>query len=59
MTIDSYITYLRDVKRMAPNTVESYARDLAALAGFAEARGDAVDALDRHDLEVRPAKKAE
>lgn len=52
MTIDSYVTYLRDVKRMAANTIESYARDLAALAGFAEARGTAVDALDRHDLEA-------
>jgi site-specific recombinase XerC len=30
--IDAYITYLRDVRRMSPNTVESYARDLGALA---------------------------
>jgi integrase/recombinase XerD len=52
MTIDSYVTYLRDVKRVSPNTVESYARDLAALAGFAESRGRAVDALERHDLEA-------
>jgi integrase/recombinase XerD len=52
MTIDSYVTYLRDVKRMSPNTVESYARDLSALAGFAESRGTTVDALDRKDLEA-------
>jgi integrase/recombinase XerD len=52
MTIDTYVAYLRDVKRMSPNTVESYARDLAALAGFAESRGKAVDALDRSDLEA-------
>jgi integrase/recombinase XerD len=52
MTIDSYLTYLRDVKRMSANTVESYARDLAALAGFAESRGAAVHALDRKDLEA-------
>jgi integrase/recombinase XerD len=52
MTVDGYVSYLRDVKRMSPNTVESYARDLAALAGFAETRGKAVDALDRQDLEA-------
>jgi integrase/recombinase XerD len=52
MTIDSYLTYLRDVRRMSPNTLESYARDLAGLAGFAESRGAAVDALERKDLEA-------
>jgi site-specific recombinase XerC len=36
--IDAYLVYLRDVRRMSPNTVESYARDLAALASFAAAR---------------------
>jgi integrase/recombinase XerD len=50
--IDSYISYLRDVRRMSPNTVESYARDLAALAGFAEARRTSVDTLGRRDLEA-------
>lgn len=52
MTIDGYLTYLRDVRRMSANTVESYARDLAALATFAEERGIAVDALERRDLEA-------
>jgi integrase/recombinase XerD len=51
MTIDGYLTYLRDVRRMAANTVESYARDLAALAEFADKRGVSVDALDRRDLD--------
>jgi integrase/recombinase XerD len=51
VTIDSYLAYLRDVRRMAANTVESYARDLAALAGFAEKQGRDVTALDRADLE--------
>ena len=51
-TPDTYITYLRDVRRVSPNTVESYARDLAALEGFAEKRGLLVDALDRRDLEA-------
>ena len=50
--LDAYITYLRDVRRMSPNTVESYARDLAALAGFAEKRGAAVESLDRKALEA-------
>ena len=50
--IDTYVTYLRDVRRLSPNTVESYARDLAALAGFAEARGRPIDALERQDLEA-------
>ena len=52
MSTDSYLTYLRDVRRVAPNTVESYARDLAALAAFAESRGRDVRALDRRDLEA-------
>jgi integrase/recombinase XerD len=52
MTIDGYLTYLRDVRRMSSNTVESYARDLAALAAFADARGVAADALDRRGLEA-------
>jgi integrase/recombinase XerD len=50
-SIDTYITYLRDVRRLSPNTVESYARDLAGLAAFAEKRGHGVDALERRELE--------
>ena len=50
--IDQYLTYLRDVRRMSDNTVESYARDLAALAAFAEARGTPPEALDRKGLEA-------
>lgn len=52
VTIDTYLTYLRDVRRMSPNTVESYARDLAALAAFAETRGRDVASLQRPDLEA-------
>jgi integrase/recombinase XerD len=40
------------VRRVSPNTVESYARDLAALADFAERKGHAVEALRRTDLEA-------
>jgi integrase/recombinase XerD len=50
--IDTYLTYLREVRRMSPNTLESYARDLARLAGFAEGRSVGVDRLDRRDLEA-------
>jgi integrase/recombinase XerD len=49
--IDRYIAYLRDVRRMSPNTVESYARDLAALANFADKRKSPVEELTRRDLE--------
>ena len=37
---------------MSDNTVESYARDLAALAAFAEGRGAEPHALERQDLEA-------
>ena len=50
--IDGYLTYLRDVRRMSPNTLESYARDLAQLAAFAESQGREVGALERRDLEL-------
>jgi integrase/recombinase XerD len=50
--IDQYLAYLRDVRRMSPNTLLSYARDLAALGGFAEGREIPVDALTRVDLEA-------
>jgi integrase/recombinase XerD len=50
--IEAYLTYLRDVRRMSPNTVESYARDLSLLAAFAEKRQTAVEALRREDLET-------
>ena len=50
--IDAYITYLRDVRRMSPNTVESYARDLASLGAFADKKGVQVESLERRDLET-------
>ena len=50
--IDGYLTYLRDVRRVSPNTLESYARDLAQLAAFAEGRKREVQTLDRRDLEA-------
>ena len=50
--IDNYLAYLRDVRRMAANTLESYARDLAQLAAYAEKQGLALETLDRRDLEA-------
>jgi integrase/recombinase XerD len=50
--IDTYLGYLRDVRRMSPNTIESYARDLAGLAAFAERKGRSVESLDRRELEA-------
>jgi integrase/recombinase XerD len=50
--IDGYLTYLRDVRRMSPNTIESYARDLAGLAAFAAGRDVPVEGLRRQDLEA-------
>ena len=52
MNIDTYLSYLRDVRRMSPNTIESYARDLAGLAAFAEKLARDVVSLERRDLEA-------
>ena len=51
-SIDTYVDYLRDVRRMSPNTVSSYARDLAALASYAQSKGRSIESLDRRDLEA-------
>jgi integrase/recombinase XerD len=51
-SIDTYLVYLRDVRRMSPNTVSSYAHDLAALAAYADKHDRAVEDLDRRDLEA-------
>ena len=51
-SISTYLDYLRDVRRMSPNTISSYARDLSVLASFADGKGRAVEDLDRRDLEA-------
>jgi len=50
--IDAYLTHLTVERRLAANSVESYARDLALLAAFAAARGVAIEAVSRSDLEA-------
>ncbi len=49
---DAYLHDLKAGRRLAVNTVTSYARDLVLLAGFAESRGTDLDRLDRRDLET-------
>jgi integrase/recombinase XerD len=49
--IDAYLDHLRVERRLADHTLESYARDLAALHAFAAGTGRKVDALDRQALE--------
>ena len=49
--VDAYLTHLTVERRLAANSVESYARDLVLLAEFAAGRGVDVHALMRTDLE--------
>lgn len=50
--IDAYLDHLRVERRLAGLTIESYSRDLAGLARFAEATQAAVEQLSRQDLEA-------
>jgi integrase/recombinase XerD len=49
--VDAYLDHLRVERRLADHTLESYARDLAALGEYAAGAERHVDALDRHALE--------
>lgn len=50
--VDAYLDYLRIERRLAPNSVESYARDLQHLMRFAAGEGRPLLALHRDDLEA-------
>jgi len=50
--VDAYLDHLRVERRLADHTLESYARDLDALARFAAARERPMDVLERADLEA-------
>jgi integrase/recombinase XerD len=50
--IDAYLDHLRVERRLAGHTLESYARDLAALAAFAAGEERRPEALDRQALEA-------
>jgi integrase/recombinase XerD len=49
--IDAYLDHLRVERRLADHSVDNYARDLRALAAFADADGQAIERLDRRALE--------
>jgi integrase/recombinase XerD len=50
--LDSYLEHLRTERRLADHTLESYARDLGALAAFADTTGRSLDTLDLPALEA-------
>jgi integrase/recombinase XerD len=50
--LDAYLTHLTVERRLAANSIESYARDLNDLAEFADARARRVHELSRQDLEA-------
>jgi integrase/recombinase XerD len=50
--VDAYLTHLSSERRLALNSVESYARDLVRLVEFAAGTDRGVEALDRSDLEA-------
>ena len=49
--LDAYLTHLTVERRLARNSVDSYARDLSGLADFAGKTGMRIEALTRADLE--------
>jgi integrase/recombinase XerD len=49
--IDAYLDHLRVERRLADHTLESYARDLAALGEYAAGADRKIDSLDRQALE--------
>jgi integrase/recombinase XerD len=49
--VDAYLTHLTVERRLATNSVDSYARDLLSLAEFAAGRGVRIEKLTRPDLE--------
>ena len=50
--VDTYLSHLAVDRRLSPNTVESYARDLTLLGRFAAGADAQIEALDRRSLEA-------
>src|SRR5688500_17139820 len=55
MLVDAYLSHLAVERRLSPNTVESYGRDLSQLSAAAAAMERKVESLDRraHEQVVR------
>src|SRR5262245_19029841 len=51
MMIEPYLDHLRVERRLSAHTLDSYARDLRALARFAASRDTRLESLDRQALE--------
>ena len=49
--LDTYLTHLTVERRLARNTIESYARDLSILFDYATKQDSSVEMLTRSDLE--------
>jgi integrase/recombinase XerD len=52
LSIDAYLRHLEVSRRLAPNSLEAYSRDLGRLAGLAEKRAAKVESLVLADLEA-------
>jgi integrase/recombinase XerD len=50
--VDAFLDHLRVERRLSAHTVESYARDLTALARYAAGAGRPLETLDRQALEA-------
>jgi integrase/recombinase XerD len=50
--VEAFLTHLTVERRLAANSIESYARDLSGLHAFAATQGRAVDTLERQMLEA-------
>ena len=50
--VDAYLSHLSVDRRLSPNTVESYARDLNLLGTIAAGHDAAIETLDRRSLEA-------
>ena len=51
VSVDAYLSHLAVERRLSPNTVESYGRDLSQLSAAAAALERPVESLDRRALE--------